>query len=99
MIKAVAPHPEKGSVIFLGLSQKNLDELKADNPIIFKLQDLNIEGLEGSVVIFAGKNELELKQKLLKGCRAPRVEMGSVCESCGSGRREDGSCDCQDSTQ
>ena len=96
MIKA-ATRLDNGKVILLfGLSHRNLDELKKDRPINIDLGELGID-IEGSVLIFTGKTEQAMEEWLQrKGITFGEVK-GSICQKCGSGRRDDGTCDCKES--
>lgn len=45
----------KGNMIFIGLSDENLERLKKDQPIKFNLQDIGLPDYD--VFIFNGKDE------------------------------------------
>lgn len=48
---------ERGPLLLLGLSHKNLERLKAGEPIHFSLEPF---GMEGEVLLFAGHTEASM---------------------------------------
>jgi hypothetical protein len=57
MVKAL-----KGNMIILGLSDENINRLKADQPIKFNLQELGLPDLD--VLIFTAKDEQTMYQMM-----------------------------------
>ena len=57
MLKAVA-----GKNIILGLSDDNIEKIKAGRPISFNLKDIGLE--DRNVLIFYGKTELDMYKEL-----------------------------------
>jgi hypothetical protein len=65
MLKMVADAtrgPRKITLVMLGLSHNNLDNLKAGKPITVKGEDVNLPGAE--ILIFAGKDERTMQREL-----------------------------------
>ena len=59
MIKAVSAD---GRVLVLGLSHRNLERLRGDQPILADLTQLGMPGLQ--VVIFSGPTEEQMEAQL-----------------------------------
>lgn len=65
MLKFVSIRPDGAPVLFLGLSQANLDLLPDDKPIRVVLAELNLDlSRLAEVVIFAGATEAEMMDQL-----------------------------------
>lgn len=96
MIKALSTKDDGSPQIIFGLSHSNLRELENGNPIKIQLSAL---GLVGEVFIFAAETEHAMEKMFKEGGLTVENTVGSTCSKCGAGRREDGSCDCEDSTQ
>ena len=64
MIKLVAGTDEGGYLVGLGLTDENLRRLRLGQPITVKLGEMlpQCDGVE--IVIFAGRDELEMTQQL-----------------------------------
>ncbi len=95
MLKALSTKDDGSPLIVFGLSHKNLRELKKGNPI--KIQ-LSVLGLVGEVFIFAAETEHKMEKIFEENFKVVN-KVGGTCSKCGTGLREDGSCDCKDSTQ
>jgi hypothetical protein len=61
MLKAIGGQPGDYTVV-LGLSHRNLDRLKADQPILVELAELGLPGVR--VVIFTGPTEEQMEATL-----------------------------------
>lgn len=97
MIKAVLQRGNR-RLLILGLSEQNLKALRRGRPIFFVGEEIGIDGVD--FVIDGGKNEAALKRRLETLAPIdPNAIVGSICEACGSGRRQDGSCDCPETVQ
>ena len=63
-------HPE--DIAFIGLSHNNLDALKRGKPIQIKPGRKDVLGLGVELVIYAGRNEVEMAQELEKHGFVPK---------------------------
>ncbi len=63
MIKARGTAPDGGRMLVLGLSYENLGRLRAGQPIQF---DAKPYGYDGEIVIFAGKTEAAMADRLMR---------------------------------
>lgn len=88
MIKALGETKDGKPLLLLGLTKKNCELLLDGKPIKIDLSEL---GGDGFVIIYGGQNEKSLASAL--NIEAGAV-LGSACPECGSGRRDDGTCDC-----
>lgn len=73
MIKFRSTKPDGSQLIGLGLSDGNIEKLKAGQPIVFDFGELGIEGFEG--LIMYGKTEEDIITELdLHGVKLPSPE-------------------------
>jgi len=61
MIKA-----KVGNTIILGLSDKNIEKLKNNEPILFNLKEAGIEDIDANVMIFNGRTEESMMETMMK---------------------------------
>lgn len=62
MIKFAVNTKEKGLLMGFGLSEGNIERLKAGQPIMINLEDMGL--MKGSIMIFYGKTEAEMAEML-----------------------------------
>ena len=92
MMKAVAANADGDPLIVLGLTHRNLEALKENNPIHIHMSEL---GLKGEIYIFAAKDERTMEE-MFEGKFEVDTKIGSTCPKCRAGLREDSSCDCKE---
>lgn len=92
--KGEAAVPQVESATALVLTHEDLDRMvdKQMLTVGFKTKDV-----QGEVVIFSAKDEHTMEQMFKD--RDFAFVKGSTCSVCGTGRREDGSCDCPETMQ
>lgn len=83
-------------MVVFGLSFNNLDMLKKGHPIRIGMSEL---GFEGEIFIFAAADERTMEEMFENNEFTIGTKIGSTCPGCRTGFREDGSCDCEESTQ
>lgn len=64
MVKFTAVDGKGKTIVFLGLSQANLDALPHDLPIVVELAGLGLPPMD--IVIFAGKDEGSMMEDLIR---------------------------------
>lgn len=62
MLKFIAPKPDGNKIIGIGLTRENVDRLIKDNPIMFNLSELGLEGHD--VFIMFGEDQQSIVDKL-----------------------------------
>lgn len=63
MIKA---YSKNANILFIGLTDENVERLTKDQPIRFNLKQLGLNDANGDIVIFHGKTEIELKKMMFQ---------------------------------
>lgn len=86
--EAAVPEMESGTV--LALSHADLDKMKGGSMT-------KVEFDVGEIVLFSAKDEHTMEQ-MFKDFEFNSIQ-GSTCSKCGTGRRDDGSCDCKETMQ
>lgn len=83
--------PGRPGVAVLNFTDNTLEALRGGHMLV-----INMEGghYTGEILVFSGETELVM-QKMMGDFDVGRLT-GSICEKCGCGRRDDGSCDCKE---
>lgn len=81
MLQFKVPKPDGGFIYFFGVSEANLEKLKAGKPLAKSLKAVNPDS-EDEIVLFYGKTEEEMAQVL----RDAGVEIREVRDARGDGQ-------------
>ena len=81
--------PGRPRVAVLNFTDNTLEALRGGHTLIINMKN---DHYTGEILIFSGENELVMRE-MLGDFEAGKIT-GSICAKCGSGRRDDGSCDC-----
>jgi len=90
--EAAMPQVEEATALVL--THEDLDRMVNRQMLTVGFQS---GGSHGEVVIFSAKDEHTMEQMFKD--RDFDIVRGSTCAKCGTGRREDGSCDCPETMQ
>ena len=83
-----------GEAMLLAFSLEDLDHMVTTNKTA--LIEVETGPFCGKVLTFSGKNEHALSELFAERFKMDEaVVIGSTCATCGSARRDDGTCDCE----